>query len=324
MNTQLDCDKLLTDSVKLINTAIEPVRILAEGNGYSVITTKSHNSEKHPHKILLQHIDQLIREESLGQMRSTFDEACIPKFNQALYDANKLNYNFSVHYNNASYDFSNLEFNLNPSRSASYGKTVLELVNKFSTVIYKQEFIRNIYAALDKPCQNGDNCTFRQYFYPQLDVVGPVAYSIGVEELFTCVPIMISSEAFFQTWLETLNIVLGLNEMNSYSKLPELDLCVCCLLVQQSKTSMEATMGTSILEAQNNKEPLKHIRILGVNGTENESQNLFSDYTHVGANVSKHIHHYPFSNWKVIKLGNGQYEVIKKGQEFNKQYEHYE
>lgn len=312
MNTQSDSDKLLFDSVKLINTTIEPVRITPESNGYSLITTKSYNSEKHPHKILLQHIDQLIREESIGQMRCNFDETCIPKFDQALYDANQLDYNFDVHYNNASYDFSNLEFNLNPRRSTSYGKTVLELVDKFSSVDYQQEFIKNIHIALDKPCQNGDNCAFRQYFYPQLDLVGLTAYSIGIEELFTSVPISISSEAFYQTWLETLNIVFGLDETNPCPKFPEVDFCVCCLLVQQSKTSLEGTMGTSILGVPNTTDPLKHIRILGVNGTENGSQNLFSDYVHVGGHFSKHIHQYPFSNWEVIKIGNDEYEVIKK------------
>lgn len=311
MNTQSDTDKLMLDSVKLVNTTIEPVRIAPEGNGYSLITTKSYNSDKHPHKLLLQHIDQLIREETIGQMRFNYDEAHIPAFDQALFDANKLDYCFDAHYNNATYDYSNLEFNLNPCRSASYGGTILETIQKFSNIDYSQKLIKEIYEALDRPCQNGENCAFRQYFYPQLDVIGPVAYSTGIEELFTSVPIIISSEAFCQMWLETLKTVLGLDELTPYPKYPELDKCVCCLIVQQSKTSLEIMTGTSILCGQNSKEALKHVRLLDVNGPENEFQNLFSDYVHVGAYFSKHIDQYPFSEWKIIKLENGQYEVMK-------------
>jgi len=312
MNTQLDTENLLLDSVKLINTTIEPTRISPQGNGYALITTKSHNSDGEYHKILLQHIDQLIREETIGQLRANYDEVKIQKFDEALSDANKPDYVFNAHWNNVTYDMANLEFNLNPCRSASYGGAISETIHKFSNIEYSHKLIKGIYAVLDKQCQNGLNCAFRQYFYPDLDMPGPVAYSIGTEELITSAPITISSEAFYQTWIDTLNTVLGLEESVTYPKYPELDKCICCLVIQQSKTSLEATMGTSILGNQDCNEPLKHVRLLSVNGPENEFHDIFSDYVNVGAFFSKHIDKYPFLDWQIMKLANGQYEVIKK------------
>lgn len=312
MDSSLSTDKILLDSVKLINTTIEPVSILSEGSGYSLITSKSYNVNDQPHKILLEHIDKLVREETIGQLRANYDEFPIQTVDEALYNANKLDYSFDAHWNNITYDMSNLEFNLNPCRSASYGGVILETIQKFSNIEYTHKLIKCLHEALDKQCENGSNCAFRQYFFPELDVVGPVAYSIGIEELLTTVPITICSEAFYQTWVDTLNNALCLDNSVPQPKYSEINKCICCLVVQQSKTSLEALTGTSILCGQKGDKPLKHVRLLSVNGTEHEFQDLFSDFVHVSNYFSKHIDRYPFLDWMILKLANGQYEVMKK------------
>ena len=254
---------LLTRSARAAALLTGPVKLIRDGGkGVIYSTTKG---ERTPagvsdqsvremdklHEDLLQIIDGIINENEYDGL--TVDAITTPPWTSF------------KHLISPKYCLSDLSFNLDPNRSRSTLDPILSMVRKNPKYWSGTSDMRELREAIDAKCYRSLSCAYR-HFFPHVKSAGPVALSIVVTALLEKAPhIMAVTEVTLCELLSTLHDVLIPQRENP--------LCICCILVEQTRSRVDATSEMAYGTA---KEALEATCFFDIRGS-----GLFEEHTEI-------------------------------------------
>ena len=317
---------IITDIAQSISQTIEPVFINDSPDGHTFLASSKGQeiTNFNPHDILLKYLDdkntnelfEMINEDKYND--DDDDDAAIEDDNDDNADDNNddntrvfaefqpiLNYHQLTHnikFTDLTYNLENLEFNLQPNRGFVYGDTLREVVDTFGGNSHDTDFIEKVINILDTSCERQLDCAFLQYFYPHINKPGNICYSIGMESLITCAPQAIVSKIDYVTWISIVQNTFfpEIYEREFTPRTQELNICICCLLLQQAKIPIEAQTDSCILLREDSCGDYKNRIVHFING-EGESTiqyDIFSDCFNVNGQKTYKIQ-FPFNKYTI-------------------------
>lgn len=242
-----------------ISETIEPVLINDSPSGHTFLASSKGQEiiDFDPHDALLKYLDDkntnelftMVKEITNNDTDDHADEDVqevltglhqVPDYHKLTFDLKLVD---------LTYNLENLEFNLQPNRAEFYGDILREVVTTFATNSDDKDFIEKLIAILNRPCERQSDCAFLQHFFPHVNRPGTVCYSVGVESLITCAPQAIVSKIDYSMWISILQNAFfpELHEKEFTPRTPELNICICCLLLQQAKIPIEAQNDSCLL-----------------------------------------------------------------------------
>lgn len=306
----------ITKISESISKSIEPVLINESPDGHTFISSSKGQEivDSDPHDLLLQYLDDknanemfmMLKENQNNKEFSVNAETendwqeivdglqQLPHYHQLIYN---------IHFKDLTYNLGNLEFNLQPNRASVYGDNLREVVATFSSNSQDREFIEDLIQILDTPCERQADCAFLQYFYPQINKPGNVCYSVGVESLLTLAPQAIVSQIDYITWMSILQNAFFPEkyEKDFMPRTKELEICICCLVLQQAKIPIEAQSDSCLLiRDESTKEPINRIvHFLDGQGESSMQYDTFSDSFNINGHRVYKIN-FPFDKYKIV------------------------
>lgn len=221
-------------------------------------------------------------------------------------DTNFLRHTYSGDYCSETYDMDDLQFNLDPNRSLTYGNNIRDAFNFFSDFQISKNKIEQLFQIIDKTCSNDMSCLYNNFFPIVGDRPGPVCFPQCMEKLITETPLMLTSQGSFQLWNNILmEIFLPPSDGGMNMRPKELEVCICCLLVKQSKTEIDAYSRLSSVDMGPSHEycSKKTIKLLGWNDQKCEKDrqgfNYFQDNININGHWMKQIISLPFNQYKL-------------------------
>lgn len=318
--------EVFTEISESISQTIEPVLINESAQGHTFLASSKGQEiiDFDPHDVLLEYLD----DKSKSELFTMLKENKCTSYNvddeenedvvhgeedqdvQEVVDGLKQlpNYHqltYNIKFTDLTYNLENLEFNLQPNRGCLYGDNLREIVNNFSTNSQDIDFIEKLIDILDTPCERQSDCAFLQYFYPHIEKPGNICYSVGAESLLTCVPQAIVSEIDYITWLSVLQNTFfpEIYENEFAPRTQDLNICICCLILQQAKIPIETQSDSCLLIREDSSNDVKNRIVHFINGEGESSMqyDTFADFFNITGHTVYKIE-FPFKKY-IIENG---------------------
>ena len=242
-------------AVRALADLSQPVSLLQEGGGYTVLTCKGQNRLKN---VLHSSVDNTIKygEELLAFLDSQVsnEEKFSDEIVQDMHASPPWTGVFP--HSQAVYFINDLSPYLMPNRSILLdGALEMMGVEDSGPIAVLRSF-------LDRTCSMGDSCAYR-HLYPHVNSAGPIALNLNVmDTLQSMYSSAAGKGAFMQSCLDVLIDVTASQPDESHQSQHRDEWCICCILVSQTRAYFTTENVATSVDVSSGL--LKHMTLIGV------------------------------------------------------------
>lgn len=279
---------LMKDVTEVISAAEEPMILEKNTSCYNKSARLSgfHLATRKGTRSVLTQQDQEKMEKYLCELLNKIDQGITPEM-----DADDLGGKWiQSTYFHSVYNIECFIFHLTPNRSLDYLDDFLEIPGYIETNGNNHVIAAKV---LDATCGNGNDCWYKNLFYPHIGKPGPIFFPEAIRNILeverhglslyesTCLIDLLCS--FFVPIIDSLNLKTNTGQKITSSSITyqsdinfeigydfdhvkwSFPICVCCLFMKQTKIGLEAVSGNWIQgkSGSSPKDPLHVINLLG-------------------------------------------------------------